>query len=62
MQVKVLSAPCKDSSPIIDNEQELSRQFPLTVDVEENKIRNTSAFSFDKVRFSNVCAIFYLDL
>ena len=45
MQVKIRSAPCNDSSPIIDNEQELNRQFPSAVDLEQDKIRNASAFS-----------------
>ena len=55
MQVKIRSAPCNDSSPITDNEQELNRQFPSAVDLEQDKIRDASVFSKSKEPcFSNV--------
>ena len=51
MQVKIQSAPCNDSSPIIDNEQEINRQFSSAVDLEQDKIRMHLLFKVERTLF-----------
>ena len=59
MQVKIRSAPCNDSSPIIHKEQELNRQFLLAVDLEQGKIKVRSKAMCTQLKngFSAMCSI-----